>query len=92
MAKKSNNSFIIIIVIAAAVAGALGYKYLTTPRERTAEQKINDAMEEIQQGLQDAADEFKDKTALDDINKTGKQMIDDLNKAAGKNRNDKEEQ
>jgi hypothetical protein len=87
MAKKLNNSFLIIIIIAAAAAGALGYKYLTTPRERTTEEKVNAALEEMQKGLEKAADEFKDKRPLDDINNAGKQMMEDINKANGQPQN-----
>lgn len=72
---KSNTRNIIIVVVVLAL-GLLAYKVLNTREERTMGEKINAAVEKLDEGVDDAARELKDRTPAEKIKDEVKDATD----------------
>ncbi|MER2519211.1 MAG: hypothetical protein ABTQ34_00800 [Bdellovibrionales bacterium] len=60
--KKNKPVFALLALIALIVLGAAGWKFLTTPDDRTTGQKIDAAIDALPQGLDRAIDQLEDRT------------------------------
>lgn len=63
-------------VVAIVVIAALSYAVLTTPEHRTPGQKIGDAIDHLDNGLDDAARQLKDRSPAEKIKDEVKDATD----------------
>lgn len=80
MKKKSNAIVIIFLIIAAAAGGAFGYKMLNKPDERKAGDKLQDAMLELQKGMDNAAKQLGERTQGDEIKDATSNLLNSIAK------------
>lgn len=57
----------LLLVVAVVIMGLVGYSVLTAPDQRDAGQKIGDALDELPNGVDNAARELGDRTPADKI-------------------------
>lgn len=63
----NDNMKIIIAVVVVVILGVVGFTYLTTPEERSLGQKIEDAGNSLDEGVDDAARQLEDRTPAEKI-------------------------
>ena len=80
MANKSNNNYFITALGLIVVAG-IGYYILTAPDNRTAGDKIGDAINELPNGVDKAARQLEDRTPAEKLGDAAEDAGDDLKKA-----------
>lgn len=85
MAEPSNPSIVkaTLIIIVVAVIAVLAYSVLTMPDNRTGAERLGDAISELPNGVDDAADELGDRTpgerlgeAVEDVGESIKNSTD----------------
>ena len=80
MNNQSSTKLFITILIVAAI-GVAGYYVLNAPDQRTAGQKISDAVEELPNGVDKAARQLEDRTPGEKLEDAAEDAGDDLKKA-----------
>ena len=71
----------LLIVAALAVILVIAYSVLHAPDQRSAGQKIGDAIEELPKGADKAARQLEDRTPADKLSDAAKDAGDDIKKA-----------
>lgn len=77
--KPSNNYFLFALII--IIVAGIGYYILTAPDNRSAGDKIGDAINEMPNGLDKAARQLEDRTPAEKIGNAVKDAGDDIKKS-----------
>ena len=80
MTTQSNGKNLLIAAVVAVIL-VIGYSVLYAPDQRSAGQKIGDAIDELPNGVDKAARQLEDRTPADKLNDAAKDAGDDLKKA-----------
>ena len=75
-ANQTNKGLLFVLLV--VVLGAIGWAVLTLPDQRTAGQKIGDAVEALPQGVDKAAEQFEDRTPGEKLGDAVKDVGDDI--------------
>ena len=70
-----------LIICFVAVIGIIGYSVLNAPDQRSAGDKIDDAINELPKGVDKAARQLEDRTPADKLNDAANDAGDDLRNA-----------
>jgi short subunit fatty acids transporter len=68
----------IIIVVVLIVAGLIGYRMLTEREDRSAGEKIGDAVDDLGKGMDKAARQMEDRTPGEKLGDAVKDVGDDI--------------
>lgn len=80
MTQKSNSNFFLIVIILIIVAG-VGYYIMTAPDNRTAGEKVGDAIDELPNGLDKAGRQLEDRTPGEKLGDAMQDAGEDLKKS-----------
>lgn len=64
MSKNAKNILIAVVIV---VLAALAYVVMTTPEQRTVGEKVEDAVGELDNGIDNAARELEDRTPAEKV-------------------------
>lgn len=67
MTSNNKNLMTVLLVVVLAVAGFLGYQALNEPDHRSLGEKVGDAVDELDNGVDNAARELEDRTPAERI-------------------------
>lgn len=76
MTGKRTQQILIVLVI--VLLGFVAYSVLTAPDQRDLGQKIEDAVDEIPNGLDEAAEQLEDKTPIEKIQDGAQDVKEDI--------------